>query len=110
MLDADHADQLAALRIAPVVTVLALAYAGHATRRRFKRQRKACGPRRSATGVTAPLVCHGTRQPVWRVKAPEASERHRLLQPRLAACPAGVLRFFEWVSDVAILPARKKSE
>ena len=35
----DHTDQLAALGIAPVVTVLAHAYARHATRHRFKRHK-----------------------------------------------------------------------
>jgi hypothetical protein len=35
----DHADQMAALGIAPVVTVLARAYARHASRHRFKRRR-----------------------------------------------------------------------
>jgi hypothetical protein len=35
----DHAGQLAALGIAPVVTVLARAYARHAIRHRFKRER-----------------------------------------------------------------------
>ena len=33
----DHADQMVALGIAPVVTVLARAYARHAIRHRFKR-------------------------------------------------------------------------
>ena len=39
----DHADQLAALEIAPVVTVLPRAYARYATRHRFKRHRDLWG-------------------------------------------------------------------
>ncbi len=55
-----HADRLADLRIASVVTVLARAYARRAVRHRFKR-RVTSGPRRSVNGVTGPHLCRVTR-------------------------------------------------
>jgi hypothetical protein len=54
-----HADRLADLGIAPVVTVLARAYARRAVRH-GSRDGAMSGPRRSATGVTALPRCLGT--------------------------------------------------
>ena len=60
----DHADQLAALGIAPVVTVLARAYARHAIRHRFKRSKdvwaESIGEWRDRTAVAA--AAHTCRQ------------------------------------------------
>jgi hypothetical protein len=57
-----HADKLAELGIAPVVTVLVRAYARRAVRHRFKRQ-PTSGLRRSANGASARLHCRAIRRP-----------------------------------------------
>jgi hypothetical protein len=60
--NAAHADRLAELGIAPVVTVLGRAYARRAIRHRFKRRRDEWAETME-NGVTARPHCHGTRRP-----------------------------------------------
>ena len=67
----DHADQLAALGIAPVVTVLARAYARHAIRHRFKQSKD----------VWAESIGE------WRDRT-AALPRHTPAGRRIAICPA----------------------
>ena len=79
-----HADRLADLGIAPVVTVLARAYARRAVRHRFKRRRDEWAETISEWR-TARLHCRGARQP----EGASRSVRRRIrTRPARPAAPA----------------------
>jgi hypothetical protein len=80
-----HADQLAALGIAPVVTVLAHAYARNAARHRFKRHKDIWGEMIGQWLATAPLICRGAHPSAGALRFARQPIRTR---PAEAAAPA----------------------